>query len=282
MQASQEVGRFGREGKILIGIRRGDQVTVVSESDNLPAVLQDISNIAAYQGITVPLSQLRWLPPLDRHSRVFAIAVNYVAHGAEAKVSPPPRPLLFYKAPTNFVGQGGILDPNSHISHQYDYEGEVGVVIGRECRNIPVREALDVVAGICALNDGSARDLTVMQTEDKPWIDWLAAKGLDAASALGPSILCGDEIIKGLREGSIRVRTRLNGETVQDAPMSEMIFSTAQIIATVSSYMTLLPGDVIATGTPAGVGSVRDRFLRAGDKLEVEVTGLEALRLTVG
>ncbi|HYF16540.1 MAG TPA: fumarylacetoacetate hydrolase family protein [Ramlibacter sp.] len=277
-----EVGRFEHDGRVLVGIRRGEEVTVASEQDDLPRVLGDLPAAAARPARTVALGQLKWLPPLDPAARVFAVAVNYPAHGTETKSTPPPRPLIFYKAPTNFIGQGGQLNANRHISSKFDYEGEVAVVIGRRCSRLAPQDALEVVAGICALDDGSARDLTVMQAGDKPWIDWLAAKGLDGASALGPTVLCGPSVVQALREGSITVSTRLNGETVQHAAMKEMIFSTAQILSTLSSYMTLLPGDVIATGTPSGVGMARNRFLQSGDRLEIEVSGLDPLRLTVG
>jgi 2-keto-4-pentenoate hydratase/2-oxohepta-3-ene-1,7-dioic acid hydratase in catechol pathway len=277
-----EIGRFEHQCRVLIGVRRGDEVTVVSEQDDLPRVLGDVAAAAGTGGHTVPLAQLKWLPPLDPAARVFAVAVNYPAHGTETKSVPPSRPLIFYKAPTNFTGQGGELNANRHVSSKFDYEGEVGVVIGRRCSRLTPQDALDAVAGICALDDGSARDLTVMQAGDKPWIDWLAAKGLDGASALGPTILCGPSVLQALREGSITVTTRLNGEQVQHAAMREMVFSTAQILCTLSNYMTLLPGDVIATGTPSGVGMARNRFLQAGDRLEIEVSGLDPLRLTVG
>lgn len=276
-----EIGRFERNGQVVIGCRRGDKVNIISPADNLPEVLGAPDEWASKPGAEVPLSELTVLPPIDPAGRVFAVAVNYGEHGKEAKYAPPPRPLIFYKAPTNFVGHGGALNPNSALTAKFDYEGEVAVVIGKKVYQCSADDALDAVVGICALNDGSARDLTVLQTTDKPWIDWLAAKGLDGASAMGPWIVCDPGVRKSLADGSIEFVTRLNGEVVQRAFMREMIFDTAQIIKTLSSYLTLMPGDVIATGTPAGVGMGTGRFLQSGDRLEVQILGQDPLQVTV-
>lgn len=280
------LGRYSFEGRVFIGRPDGDSIEVVSESDELARVLAGEVR-AGSSSRRVPAAAVTMLPPLDPAARVFAIAINYHAHGAEAKAPPPERPLIFYKAPSNFVGHGGVLNPNKKVTSKLDYEGEIGVVIGRTCKDASVDTALSFVAGVCALNDGSARDLSKIAI-GKPgpqatyWPDWTANKGLDGASALGPTISCGPGILGALRDRTLTITTRLNGETVQSGSMSEMIFSTEQIIATLSSYMTLLPGDVIATGTPSGVGMARNRFLETGDALEIQVGGLEALCVKVG
>jgi 2-keto-4-pentenoate hydratase/2-oxohepta-3-ene-1,7-dioic acid hydratase in catechol pathway len=284
--ANFKLGRYRADGRTFIGRPDGNFLHVVSESDELPRALA--SRESATASIRrVPLTRAELLAPVDPAARIFAIAINYVAHGAESKFPPPSRPLIFYKAPSNFVAHGGTLDPNRHVTSKFDYEGEVGVVIGKNCRNATVGNALDFVAGVCALNDGSARDIgKVTLGPDVPgaafWPDWTAGKSLDAASAVGPTITCGENILRALRERTLRISTRLNGETVQDECISEMVFSTEQIIATLSSYMTLLPGDIIATGTPAGVGAARNSFLKTGDALEFQVSGLDALCVKVG
>lgn len=278
------LGRYLVNGRTVIGRPDSESIDILSESDDLPRVLELLeSNIPALRRVSAADATL--LVPLDPRARIFSIAVNYHAHGAEAKAPPPQRPLMFYKAPSNFVGHGGALNPNSHLTSKFDYEGEIAVVIGSTCKNATEDNALNFVAGVCALNDGSARDLSKVALGEgdsaKTWPDWTANKGLDGGSAMGPTITCGSQALAALRERSLTISTRLNGEQVQSESMKEMIFSTERIIATLSSYMTLLPGDVIATGTPAGVGVARNRFLTSGDELEFEVSGLDVLKVSV-
>ncbi|ODV43404.1 hypothetical protein AWV79_17215 [Cupriavidus sp. UYMMa02A] len=193
---------------------------------------------------------------------------------------------MFYKAPSNFVGHGEHMAPNSSQVTKFDYEGEVAVVIGRPCKDATLENALDFVAGVCALNDGSARNLSkVALGKEEPatafWPDWTAGKSHDSSSAVGPTINCDPEVLDGLRNRTLTITTRLNGEVVQHGGMDEMVFSTEEIIVALSSYMVLLPGDIIATGTPAGVGFARGRFLQSGDELSFEVSGLDVLNVEV-
>jgi 2-keto-4-pentenoate hydratase/2-oxohepta-3-ene-1,7-dioic acid hydratase in catechol pathway len=274
------LGRYQVGDQILIGQKEGDCIKVVREQDELIPALE-AAVPASSDARSIALTDAVTLPPVDPRSRIFAIAVNYQAHGAEARAKPPERPLVFYKAPTNFVAHEGVLNPDRTLTSRYDYEGEIAVVIGKYCKSVPVEDALDYVVGVCALDDGSARDLTRLPAGQSWWPDWTAAKALDEASALGPAITCGTQIMNALRERSLNITTRLNDEVVQDCGMKEMIFSTEEIIATLSSYMALLPGDIIATGTPAGVGIARDRFLASGDELSIEISGLDILRVKV-
>jgi len=279
-EESFRLGRYQVGDQILIGQIEGDFIKVVCERDELNQALE-AAVPANPEARKIALSDAVMLPPVDPHARIFAVAVNYHAHGAEASAKPPERPLAFYKAPTNFVGHEGVLNPDRRLTSRFDYEGEIGVVIGKRCKSVSVADALEYVVGVCALNDGSARDLTRVPAGQGWWPDWTAAKGLDEASALGPAITCGAQVVDAVRKRSMNITTRLNGEVVQDCSMKEMIFSTEEIIATLSSYMVLLPGDIIATGTPAGVGIARNRFLISGDDLSVEVSGLDILRVKV-
>ncbi|MES2184810.1 MAG: fumarylacetoacetate hydrolase family protein [Pseudomonadota bacterium] len=287
INANFNLGRYLCDGKIVIGRPGAETIDVVSESDDLPKMLA--SPEQARRSIRqIPIDSAAILAPVDPRARIFAIAINYHAHGLEAKARPPERPLMFYKAPSNFVGHGGTLNPNKQLTKKFDYEGEIGVVIGSVCKGATIENALDFVVGVCALNDGSARDLSKValgKAADATatlWPDWTANKGLDGGSALGPTITCGPDVLAALKARTLTITTRLNGAQVQHESMKEMIFSTEEIIATLSSYMTLLPGDVIATGTPAGVGVARNRFLDTGDQLDIEVSGLETLSLAVG
>ncbi|MGD9943055.1 MAG: fumarylacetoacetate hydrolase family protein [Burkholderiaceae bacterium] len=281
MENVMRVGRFKRGDQVFVGRIDQEGIALLREGDVLSAVLaSDYFSLPVRERISAQEAVI--LPPVDPAARVFAVAINYQAHGVESSAKPPERPLIFYKAPSNFVAHGELLDPNRAVTSELDYEGEIAVVIGRRCKAVGPEAALDHVAGVCALNDGSARDLLKLAAGSGFWPDWTAAKGLDAASALGPAISCGPAVIDALRERTLSLTTRLNGEVVQQGSMSEMIFSTEQIIATLSSYMTLLPGDVIATGTPAGVGAARKRFLTRGDELEIEIGGFDPLCVKVG
>ena len=275
------LGRFQMDGQVVIGRLEGNEICIVYEGDRLADVLSCASGDAAALR-RVPVGDATMLPPIDAAARIFAVAINYRAHGVESSAKPPERPLIFYKAPSNFVAHGDSLNPNKAVTSKLDYEGEIAVVIGRTCKSVVAKDALSYVAGVCAFNDGSARDLVKLAAGSDYWPDWTAAKGLDGASALGPAITCGEDVVERLRRRELTVTTRVNGEVVQSGDMTEMIFSIEQIIETLSSYMTLMPGDIIATGTPAGVGAARNRFLATGDELEIEVDGLDTLFVKVG
>jgi 2-keto-4-pentenoate hydratase/2-oxohepta-3-ene-1,7-dioic acid hydratase in catechol pathway len=277
---SYELGRYRHDGRVFIGRPQGDSIEVLSRADDLRRVLAtcDASTPAI---ASVPAGATTRLAPVDPVARVFSIAINYQAHGSEAKTKPPARPLIFYKPPSNFVAPGAALRVNRDLVTKLDYEGEIAIVIGRPCKDATLENALDHVVGICPFNDGSARNLSKVPLGHAPdaatWPDWTAGKAVDGASSLGPTITCGPKVLESLRARSLRVKTLLNSEVVQDESMAEMIFSCEDIIVTLSSYFELQPGDVIATGTPAGVGLARGRFLQPGDRLEIQVTGLETL-----
>jgi 2-keto-4-pentenoate hydratase/2-oxohepta-3-ene-1,7-dioic acid hydratase in catechol pathway len=190
---------------------------------------------------------------------VLGIGRNYAAHAAELGNEVPTEPLVFLKPNTSVVGPGDpiVLPAQSREVH---YEGELAVVIGRLCKDVPVERVHEVVLGYTAANDVTARDL---QRSDGQW--W-RAKGFDSACPLGPYL------VTDLDPSDLRVTTRLDGETVQDGRTSQMVFDVAAIVAFVSSAMTLLPGDVILTGTPEGVGP-----MQAGQRVEVEVEGIGVL-----
>ena len=281
------LGRFRVDGHVLIGRPDGDYIEVVCEGDELPRALAGEVR-ASSSSRRVPVAAATMLPPL-RPDRAGLRHRHQLPTPTEPKRKPL-RPSAHSSSTRRrpiLSPMARILNPNKKITSKLDYEGEIAVVIGQTCKDASVDTALSFVAGVCALNDGSARDLgKVALGKSGPgatyWPDWTAGKGLDGASALGPTISCGPEVLGALRDRTLTITTRLNGEVVQNGSMKEMIFSTEQIIATLSSYMTLLPGDVIATGTPAGVGMARNRFLETGDALEIQVGGLEALCVKVG
>jgi 2-keto-4-pentenoate hydratase/2-oxohepta-3-ene-1,7-dioic acid hydratase in catechol pathway len=196
-------------------------------------------------------------------TKIICVGCNYPAHAAEYGGELPPEPLLFLKPPSSVIAPGApiVLPPQAE---QVDYEAEMAVVVGRRCRDVPPQQAWDYVLGVTCGNDVTARDL---QQRDG---QWTRAKGFDTFCPLGPWI------VTGLSEADVAdlaVTCRVNGELRQRGRTGEMTFSPAQIIAYAASIMTLEPGDVIMTGTPAGVGP-----LAAGDVVEVEVDGVGVLR----
>jgi len=207
--------------------------------------------------------------PIERPGKIIAVGQNYKDHASEQNVEPPERPMLFAKWATSLIGPGDaiVLPP---ISDQIDYEGELGVVIGERATRVPVESALDVVQGYICVNDVSARDL---QWSDK---QFTRAKSLDTFCPVGPRVVPASEVGD---PGDLKIRTLLNGEVMQDSSTSQLIFSVPELIAFISEAITLEPGDLIATGTPAGVGAFRNPpvWLQDGDEVTIEIDGLGAL-----
>ncbi|GAA3627290.1 fumarylacetoacetate hydrolase family protein [Microbacterium awajiense] len=212
-------------------------------------------------GERVPLADVALLAPVIPRSKIVCVGRNYRDHAAELGNDAPEAPMLFFKPNTSVIGPGDaiVLPPQSQ---RVDFEGELAAVIGRIAKNVPAERALDHVFGYTIGNDVTARDL--QKTDGQ----WARAKGFDTFCPLGPAIETDFD-----PTGDAVVTTRVNGEVRQQGPISDMIFSLAEVIAYASAAFTLLPGDVILTGTPAGVGP----FL-AGDTVEVEISGLGILR----
>jgi 2-keto-4-pentenoate hydratase/2-oxohepta-3-ene-1,7-dioic acid hydratase in catechol pathway len=207
--------------------------------------------------------------PIERPWKIVCVGLNYRDHAEEQGVELPQAPLLFAKWPNTLIGPGEpIVLPAE--AQEVDYEAELGVVIGTTAKHVSEAQALDHVRGYIPLNDVSARDL---QFADK---QWTRGKSPDTFCPVGPRLVPAEEV--GDPQG-LAIRCVLNGETLQDSSTAQMIFSVAEIIAYVSRVITLEPGDLIATGTPAGVGVFRDPkvLLKDGDEVTVEIEGLGAL-----
>jgi 2-keto-4-pentenoate hydratase/2-oxohepta-3-ene-1,7-dioic acid hydratase in catechol pathway len=217
-----------------------------------------------------PLATADLLAPVPRPGKVVAIGRNYREHAAEEGAEPPPAPLIFAKWPSSVIGQGADIRWDPSLTAQVDYEAELAVVIGRRARRVSTGEALDYVLGYACLNDVSARDL---QFGDGQWV---RGKSLDTFCPLGPAIVTADEIAD---PQGLAIRCLVNDEVLQESNTSEMFFSVAEIVSHCSQAFTLDPGDVIATGTPSGVGAFRSppRFLADGDRVVVEIDGIGRL-----
>jgi 2-keto-4-pentenoate hydratase/2-oxohepta-3-ene-1,7-dioic acid hydratase in catechol pathway len=207
--------------------------------------------------------------PIARPGKIICVGLNYRDHAAEAGLDVPQRPVLFAKWPTALIGPDmPIVVPS--ISREIDYEAELGVVIGRRVRAASADEALSSIAGFVCVNDVTARDLQFADGQ------WTRAKSLDTFCPVGPTLVPADEVPDPQH---LRIRCLLNGEVVQDSSTENMIFSCSELIAFVSEAIELEPGDLIATGTPAGVGFTRRPpvYLSRGDEVTVEIEGVGAL-----
>jgi 2-keto-4-pentenoate hydratase/2-oxohepta-3-ene-1,7-dioic acid hydratase in catechol pathway len=225
----------------------------------------------APQGSVVAMTGIRLLPPIPRPGKIIAIGLNYRDHQIEsgAKVTPK-APMIFAKFTSSIASaEDAIVIPPG--DPQVDYEAEMAVVIGKRGKAIPEAKALEYVAGYMPLNDVSAR---AWQFADKQWV---RGKSCDTFCPTGPYLTTSDEIAD---PQNLAIRARVNGTTLQDSNTSKMIFKVPQLIAHISASITLEPGDIIATGTPEGVGAFRNPpiFLKAGDVVEVEIEKLGVLR----
>jgi 2-keto-4-pentenoate hydratase/2-oxohepta-3-ene-1,7-dioic acid hydratase in catechol pathway len=206
----------------------------------------------------------RLLPPCAP-SKIVCVGRNYAEHAKEFNNPAPAEPMIFLKPPSSLIGSGGaIVLPK--VSERVDYEGELGVVIGKRARNVKKADAANYILGYTCVNDVSARDL---QRKDG---QWARAKGYDTFCAVGPCIVPRDEVDLN----KLRVRAFHNGEKKQDAPITDMLFDVNVIIEYVSAFMTLEPGDLIATGTPSGVGP-----LLPGSNIRIDIEGVGVLENTV-
>jgi 2-keto-4-pentenoate hydratase/2-oxohepta-3-ene-1,7-dioic acid hydratase in catechol pathway len=217
------------------------------------------------------MASLRLLPPVVRPGKIVAVGRNYRAHAAEEAAAVPEAPLLFAKLPSALIGDGATITWSSSLTGQVDYEAELAVVVGTRARDVRAEDALEHVLGYTCLNDVSARDLQVGDGQ------WTRAKGLDTFCPMGPWLVTVDELSD---PSDLRVRCRVNGEPRQDASTTDLVHDVAELIAYCSRSFTLEPGDVIATGTPGGVGAFRDPpvFLADGDVVEVEIERIGTLR----
>jgi 2-keto-4-pentenoate hydratase/2-oxohepta-3-ene-1,7-dioic acid hydratase in catechol pathway len=215
------------------------------------------------------LTEVEFGPPIPNPDKIICLGLNYRSHAEEAGFSVPKYPILFAKYPNALTGPTSpIMLPN--LSKEIDFEAELAVVIGRACKGVPTEDALNYVAGYMAFNDVSARDLQFRTNQ------WLTGKTLDTFAPCGPALVV-DEISD---PQILRIRTRVNGQTLQDGHTKNMIFPVAESISYISQLVTLQPGDIIATGTPEGVGFKRTPpvFLKDGDVVEVEIDRIGILR----
>jgi acylpyruvate hydrolase len=236
---------------------------------NLDAVgLAGLGQKAAGAVERVALEDVRLLAPVPDPQKIICIGLNYRDHAEESGQEIPQAPMWFAKFANSLCGSGeDVVLPAAHPEY-VDYEAELALVIGKPARNVAVEDALGHVAGVMPFNDVSARDLQIQNPL------WTSGKAIDTFAPCGPALVTLDEAGD---IGALTLCTRIDGETVQEGTTANLIFEPADLVAWLSRTVTLEPGDIIATGTPAGVGAAKGRFLRAGNTMEVEVQGLGTL-----
>jgi len=262
------------------GVLLGDEVVPVSALDAPADSVRGLLDALDAAGLTalgeraaqaagrIALTDVRLLAPVPDPEKIICMGLNYRDHAEEAGQEIPEHPRWFGKFANSLIGDGGTVAlPAAHPDF-VDYEAELAVVIGRRCHVVDEADALGYIAGAMPLNDVSARDLQLQNPL------WTSGKAIDTFAPCGPALVTLDEA--GDLD-DLAVRTRIDGEVVQDGSTKDMIFGVAETVAWLSRTMTLVPGDIIATGTPAGVGGFKGVFLRDGQTVEVEVEGLGAV-----
>jgi 2-keto-4-pentenoate hydratase/2-oxohepta-3-ene-1,7-dioic acid hydratase in catechol pathway len=268
------IGAILSESICLLPKGEGDMVSLIARGQ------AEIERLLAGPGVEEqPLAAVRIKAPIQRFGRdVLCTGWNYWEHFEESKgkregqdVDKPKAPTFFTKGPNTVIGPYDEIGLDPHISAKWDYEAEVGIVIGKRCRSVPQAEALDYVFGYFLANDVSQRDL-----QRRHGGQWLKGKSIDRTMPIGPYIVTPDE----LDVPEIRLQLTLNGQEMQNALVRQMAFPIAELVAELSFGMTLEAGDVIITGTPPGIGNAREPaiFLKPGDEMIVSATGLGELR----
>jgi 2-keto-4-pentenoate hydratase/2-oxohepta-3-ene-1,7-dioic acid hydratase in catechol pathway len=265
------------EGLAQWGVVEGNAIALIDRWPTLQKAieagkLKEATSSAS--GVRVAIDEVRWLPVIPEPTKIICVGLNYEKHRRETGRGVVSNPTLFTRFADSQTGhlREIVLPPESD---QLDFEGELAVVIGTGGRRIPEERALDHVAGYACYNDGSIRDWQAHTIQFTPGKNW------PETGSFGPWLVTPDEIGP---LGPQRIQTRLNGTVMQDATLSEMIFSVPRLIAYISTFTVLSPGDVIVSGTPGGVGAKRDPqvFMKEGDRVEVEIDGVGLLVNNIG
>lgn len=248
--------------------RRGLDMRALLAGDTLAEL-----RAAGARGTAIPLDTVTLLPPVPNPDKIICIGLNYMSHIKETGRDKPQWPSIFTRYPSSVVGHGeNLVRPK--VSDWFDFEGELAVIIGKAGRNIPTANAFQHVAGYSCFNDGSIRDYQRHTTQ------FWAGKNFDRTGSMGPWLVTADELQDPKAQ---QLTTRLNGEVMQSTSISDLAFQIPELIEYLSTVTELLPGDVIATGTPSGVGLFREPklFMKRGDRIEIEISGIGVLSNTV-
>jgi acylpyruvate hydrolase len=276
---------FIHDGREQAGLRIDDHVIPVSSAaPDLPGTVLGLlagghlaslrSKADSYDGATIAVDDIEYQILIPRPGKVICIGRNYAAHAAEGGAETPTFPEVFFRGPTSLVAhQGTIVRPQ--CSEMLDFEGEIALVIGKSCRHATQENALEFIAGYTLFNEATIRNYQKFSSQ------WTIGKNFDDTGAFGPELVTSDELPDGIV--GMNLMTRLNGELMQDGHTDDLVFPVRALIAILSECMTLEPGDVVVTGTPAGVGFARKPpvWMKAGDTVEIEVPGIGKLVNTI-
>jgi 2-keto-4-pentenoate hydratase/2-oxohepta-3-ene-1,7-dioic acid hydratase in catechol pathway len=272
------------EGKARYGVLSGDRITVPGKDflERYPdirsvldgAALPKLQDLLAGAPATLVRADVTPLPPLANPRKIFCVGLNYKSHVAETKRPDADHPAIFVRFADSLIADGAPLRYPSGKSEKFDFEGELAVVIGKGGSDIAEADAMAHIAGYACFNDATVRDW------QRHTHQWTPGKNFPGTGAFGPALVTADEIADITQS---MLTTRLNGTVMQQAPLSDLIFTLPVIISYLSTFTRLSPGDVIATGTPGGVGDRREPplYMKPGDTVEVEISGIGLLKNTV-
>jgi len=269
---------FIRNGREQIGVRQDDIVIPVAGS--IMQVLAEgrigeiRDEVSRFDGSGMPADDIEYLPLIPRPGKIICIGRNYADHAAEGGAETPTFPEVFFRGATSLIPHKGIII-RPQCSETLDFEGEVAAVIAKICRHATEDNALDYIAGYTLFNDATIREYQRFSSQ------WTVGKNFDNTGAFGPELVTSDELPDGM--AGLSLTTKLNGELMQDGQIDNLVFPVRTLISILSECMTLEPGDVVVTGTPAGVGYARKPpvWMKHGDTVEIEVEGLGKLINTV-
>ena len=266
-----KIAQIYYEGSFHLGIAHGDHIGPLEFSGNMTDYINNRQlHGSEREGASLPMDLLRFAPALPLSSKIIAIGLNYEDHVEESKGQIPKTPIVFAKFSSSLLGHRESITWRSAMTTKVDFEAELAVIIGEKTSQCPEEKAMEKVFGYTCANDVSARDL---QFGDGQWV---RGKSLDTFCPLGPWIVTSDEIQD---PHDLAIKCTLNGITMQDSSTKAMVFGVPRLISHLSQYFTLMPGDVILTGTPAGVGAFRDPpiYLKNGDSVSVEIEKIGTL-----
>ena len=268
-----KVAQFYENGRIRLGLIRDDGMTPLDFVGDMIDFIGGDRAVNTRSGKPLPLDRVRLAPPVTRPAKIIGIGLNYRDHAEEQNAKIPLEPRIFAKFSTTLIGHNDPITWERSVTDQVDYEAELAVVIGKTVKNCPESEALKAVFGYTCANDVSARDIQLTRAE------LVRGKSPDTFCPLGPWIVTADEIPD---PGALKIQCRLNGTLMQDGNTGNLIFSVPNLISFLSRSITLVPGDIILTGTPKGVGVFRKPpvFLKKGDEVIVEIEGIGRLANT--
>jgi 2-keto-4-pentenoate hydratase/2-oxohepta-3-ene-1,7-dioic acid hydratase in catechol pathway len=265
-----KIAQFHENGRLRLGLIQDGGITPLDFAGDMLDFIGGDRAVNSRSGKPLPLDRVRLAPPVTRPAKIIGIGLNYRDHAEEQNAPIPDEPRIFAKFATTLIGHNDTITWDRNVTSQVDFEAELAVVIGKTVKNCPESAALDTVFGYACANDVSARDIQLTKGQ------LVQGKSLDTFCPLGPWIVTADEIPD---PGSLKIRCRLNGALMQDGNTGNLIFSVANLISFLSRSFTLVPGDIILTGTPKGVGVFRKPpvFLKNGDEVIVEIEGIGSL-----